>query len=538
MILGSILFASLALGAPTASPISIVPRPTSIEFGTGAFQVDSKTSIVAAPKARGTAKYLQSVLRPATGFDFEIKTKGAGGIQLVLDPKLTTLGEEGYLLVSNPKGVLISASTQTGLFYGVQTLRQLLPTEIFRASNQTTKWAVPAVTIEDSPRFGWRGAHLDVGRYFMPKEFVLKYIDLLAVHKMNMFHWHLTEDQGWRIEIKKYPRLTEVGAWRKDSMLTYSPETYSGKPHGGFYTQEDVREIVAYAAERHITVMPEIEMPGHAQAAIAAYPELGNTGKQLEVYTKWGVSNDVFNTEPKTIQFLQDVLTEVMELFPSKFIHIGGDECPKSQWKTSKSAQAKIKELGLKDEHELQSWFISQMDKFLTSKGRRLMGWSEILEGGLAPGATLMVWLGDDGALAASGSGHDVVMAQNAHTYYDHYQTDKRDTEPWAIGGNLPLEKAYAYEPILPQMSAEQAKHVLGVQSQCWTEYMPDEKRVEYMVFPRACAMSEIGWTQRDLRDYPDFSKRMDTHLQRLTNLDVNYRGRGNSYPYPLKYIK
>jgi hexosaminidase len=345
------------------------------------------------------------------------------------------------------------------------------------------------------------------------------------MHKLNSFHWHLTDDQGWRIEIKKYPKLTEVGAWRKDSMLVYSPEKYTGEPHGGFYTQDDIREVVAYAAKNHINVVPEIEMPGHAQAAIAAYPELGNLGEPLDVGVKWGVYENVFNVEDKTIQFLQDVLDEVMALFPGAFIHIGGDECPKKQWKDSPFAQAKMKKLGMPDEHALQSWFVGQMDDYIASKGRRLIGWSEILEGGLAPGAALMVWLGNEGAEQAVASGHDVVMAQTTHTYFDYYQVKDTSKEPHGIGGFLPIEQVYQYEPILPSFTPEQAKHVLGAQFQIWAEYIPNGRHAEYMAFPRACALSEVVWSPKEARNWEDFSSRLPANLERLRALDVNFYG-------------
>jgi hexosaminidase len=488
--------------------------------------VRQDTRIAAAPGLETIGSYLQDMIRPATGFQLPVVAKrGSNSIQLLLDSRLESLGKEGYRLSVSPKKVEIRASRPNGIFYGVQTLRQLLPPAVFRqALMPGVKWEIPGLEIEDHPRFAWRGGHLDVGRHFQPKEFILKYIDLLALHKMNVFHFHLTEDQGWRIEIKKYPKLTQVGAWRKDTMLTNRPPTFTGKPHGGFYSQEDIREIVAYAAARFITVVPEIEMPGHSQAAIAAYPELGNTGQQLEVATKWGVIENVYSVEDDTIRFLQDVLTEVLALFPSQFIHVGGDECPKKQWKESASAQAKIKQLGLKNEEELQSWFIQQMDQFLTAKGKRLVGWDEILEGGLAPGAAVMSWRGEAGGIHAAKLGHDVVMAPNTYTYFDYYQVKDRTGEPYAIGGFLPLDKVYSYEPIPAGLSADEAKHVLGAQFQIWTEYIPNPKQVEYMAYPRACALSEVVWSSKENRNFQDFNNRLSNHLERLKILDVNFR--------------
>lgn len=504
--------------------LSIIPQPVHVTELPGSFELTPKTVIAVTQETKGIGELLAARLKSGTGQSASVQTFAEGkAIRLKLDPSLARLGEEGYRLEVGPTEVTIQANKPAGVFYGVQTLLQLFPTSIYATGPKTA--SAPACVIEDYPRFKWRGGHLDVSRYFMPVDDVKKYIDLLAMHKMNTFHWHLTDDQGWRIEIKKYPKLTQIGSKRKDSMLVYSPAKYTGKPHEGFYTQEQIRDIVKYAAQRYVTVVPEIEMPGHATAAIAAYPELGNNpDKQLEVGTKWGVIETVFNTEDSTIKFLQDVLVEVMDLFPSQFIHIGGDECPKTEWKNSPKVQAKMKSLGLKDEHEMQSWFIRQMDQFLTSKGRRLIGWSEILEGGLAPNAGLMVWLGDDGALQAVGSGHDVVMAQTTHTYFDYYATRDTKNEPHGIGGFLPLEKVYSYEPILPKMTRDQAKNVLGCQFQLWTEYIPNFKHAEYMAFPRACALAEVAWSPRSARDFGSFSSRLTPHLERLKGLDVNFR--------------
>lgn len=502
---------------------AVVPQPLSMVASADTFTLNDKTIIVSTGP---TGRMLQSLLSPATGFALEVKGRGDKNAIHLKKVRSKDLGDEGYRLTVKGDRVEVEATTDAGLFYGAQTLRQLLPAPIYRkAKVEGVDWKVAGVKIEDKPRFKWRGSMLDTARYFMPKEFVMKYIDLLAMHKLNSFHWHLTDDQGWRIEIKKYPKLTEVGAWRNNTMTKYSPAEYTGKPHGGFYTQDDIREVVAYAKERHVTIVPEIEMPGHAQAAIAAYPWLGNDpSKQLEVATTWGVIENVFNVEDTTIQFLQDVITEVMDLFPGQFIHIGGDECPKTQWKASEKAQAKIKSLGLKDEHELQSWFIRQMDKFIDSKGRRLIGWSEILEGGLAEKAALMVWLGNDGAMTAVSSGHDIVMAQASHMYFDYYQSQDKAKEPWSIGGFIPLEKVYSYEPILPEMTEAQAKHVMGVQFQIWTEYISNGKHVEYMAFPRGCALSEVAWSSKENRSFDRFRKGLPSHLDRLTAFDVNYR--------------
>jgi hexosaminidase len=367
---------------------------------------------------------------------------------------------------------------------------------------------------------------VDVARHFMPKESLMEFIDTLALHKMNSLQLHLTDDQGWRVEIKKYPKLTEVGAWRKETLLghaRHTPRKFDGTPHGGFYTQEDIRELVAYAAERHVRLVPEIEMPGHAQAAIAAYPELGNTGEQLPVWTSWGVNENIFNADEKTIQFLQDVLEEVIALFPGEYIHIGGDEAVKGQWEQSEAVQARIKELGLSDEREMQAYFIGRMNDFLAERGRRLIGWDEILEGGLTKGATVMAWHGDEPAVRAAREGKDVVMAPTAYTYFDYYQGDKR-TEPLAIGGNLPLERVYAFDPIPKELTSQEARHILGAQGQLWTEYIATSEHLEYMAFPRACALSEVVWMPQDAREYDDFVARLGTHLERLETRSTNFR--------------
>jgi hexosaminidase len=524
---GMFLFTSIGLGA--ARKVSIVPKPVDITLGKGFFTLKPDTVIISQNKTYALARELSAVLRPATDYHLEVSKidRGQNSIVLGVSNNLKHLGAEGYRLKITPEQVRVQASTSRGIFYGIVTIRQLLPAEIFReAKVNGVEWVMPCVEIEDYPRFPWRGMHLDVGRYFMPKEFVKKYIDLISLHKMNVFHWHLTEDQGWRIEIKKHPKLTQVGAWRKETVaghLSKKPLKFDGIPHGGFYSQNDIREIVEYARRRNVTVMPEIEMPGHAQAAIASYPELGNTGKQLPVRTYWGVNENTLNVDESTILFMQDVLSEVLELFDGAFIHIGGDEAPKKQWMMNPKAQARIKELGLKDEHELQSYFIRRMDIFLASKGRRLIGWDEILEGGLAPGAAVMSWRGEQGGITAAQAGHDVVMAPTNYTYFDYYQGDPK-TEPLAIGGYLPLRKVYGYNPVPEGLTKEQAKHVLGAQGQVWTEYIPTPKKAEYMAFPRACALSEVVWTPLEKKDYADFINRLHTHLKRFDILDVNYR--------------
>ena len=530
------LEAQAGTGAAAPSPaIAVIPQPVKVTARAGHFPLTPRTVIWTDAASVEVGRQLARYLEPATGFTLALRSSGAppaGAIVLRRDAALRALGPEGYRLEVQPRGVTVRAAEAAGLFYGVQTIRQLLPPEIFReAPVPGIDWRMPAVSIEDQPRFAWRGSHLDVGRHFMPKEYVKKHIDLMALHKLNTFHWHLTEDQGWRLEIRKYPRLTEVGAWRKESLIGRQQAQrdttqwrFDGQPHGGFYTQADAHEIVAYAKARFITLVPEIEMPGHALAAIAAYPELGITGEQLEVGKRWGVYSDILNAEPSTIAFMQDVLTEVLEIFPGPYIHVGGDEADKAKWRTSPRIAARIRELNLKDEHELQSWFIRQMDTFLAARGRRLIGWDEILEGGLAPNAAVMSWRGTEGGIAAARAGHDVVMAPTSHTYLDFYQSRDTQREPIAIGGFLPLERVYSFDPMPAALEPQFAKHVLGGQAQLWTEYMKDPKKVEYMAFPRLTALAEAVWTPVARKDYADYRARLERHLARLAALDVNFR--------------
>lgn len=505
------------------SQINIVPKPTNLTIEKGTFTLNSQTTVFGSDQI---VRQVQNAIGSATGFPLRqsISIPDSNAIIFQSIRNQDQIPEEGYILAVNPSDITITASSESGFFYALQTLRQMLPAELNRKApiGSLRNVKIPCVTITDEPRFKWRGLMLDVARHFMPKDDVLKFIDLAAYHKLNTVHMHLTEDQGWRIEIKKYPKLTEVGAWRKETVVGRNTSEYDGKPHGGFYTQDDLREIVAYAKKQHINIVPEIDMPGHMQAAIASYPWL-STGKQVEVFTRWGVNDLVLNTKPETVQFCKDVLAEVLEIFPSEFIHIGGDECPKTQWKNDPYEQNKIKELGLKDEHELQSWFIRQMDDFLVKKGRRLIGWDEILEGGLAQNATVMSWRGVAGGVTAAGMGHDVVMSPTSHMYLDYYQGQPEE-EPLAIGGYLTLESVYSFNPVTSQIPADKAHHILGVQGNIWTEYIKDMKHVEYMAYPRACAVAEIGWTKQEDRNYREFLNRLDHHYPRLKALDVNFR--------------
>ncbi|MGF2413396.1 MAG: beta-N-acetylhexosaminidase, partial [Ferruginibacter sp.] len=442
-----------------------------------------------------------------------------------------------YTILVKQNSINIISMQEEGLFYGLQTLLQLLPYANYKPQTINTKLTIPQLSITDYPRFAYRGMHLDVARHFYPVAFIKKYIDYLAAYKFNTFHWHLTDDQGWRIEIKKYPLLTKVGGYRNGTITgRYPGKGNDSIYYGGFYTQQQIKEVVQYAAERYITVIPEIEMPGHASAAIAAYPQLscfpnestntGNTpwagtknGKQVQ--QTWGVFEDVFAPTEYTFNFLQDVLNEVMPLFPSQYIHIGGDECPKESWKRSAFCQQLIKDNNLKDEHGLQSYFIQRIEKYINSKGKKIIGWDEILEGGLAPNATVMSWRGEEGGIEAAKQNHDVIMTPGSHCYIDHSQSKNEDSV--TIGGYLPLEKVYSYEPIPAALNAEQAKHILGAQGNLWTEYIKNSSKVEYMIFPRMIALSEVLWSPKEKRNWPDFERRLPAVFERLDKQKINY---------------
>lgn len=510
---------------------ALIPRPNHVARRDGQFLLNSTTIVVAGKNATDAAEMLRGYLTPATGLLLprsvdETRNTTAGAIVLELDSRFGELGPEGYRLVVAEDCVRLRAAEPAGLFYAIQTLRQLLDPEIYRSAPISGKeWPICCVEIEDHPRFSWRGGMLDVGRYFMPPAFLRRFVDLLAMHKHNILHLHLTEDQGWRFPSRRYPRLTEVGSWRKETMVGHmgrgGPD---GTPHGGFYTTEDLRELVAYASRRFVTVVPEIDLPGHTRAAIAAYPWLGNTGEHLDVKTGWGIDSHVLNIGDETLAFSRDVLGELIEIFPSSFIHIGGDECPRSEWEESKTAQARAAELGLeKGVQGLQAWFTSQLGSFLSEHGRRLIGWDEILEGGLAPDATVMSWRGEEGGIIAARAGHDVVMTPEQWCYFNYYASDD-PREPLAHrSGCIPLESAYSYEPIPASLSPEDAVHVLGTEFAMWTEYAPDPATVEYLAFPRACAHAEVAWSTRD-KDWVGFQSRVAHHLHRLEALGINFR--------------
>ena len=523
-------FLSYTTFAQTENQYNLIPFPARFVGQNGQFSLSATTRVVTSPatdaSVKAVAQTFVNQVKAANGLALPVAAtspalaKGAH-IFLTLNKKLN-LGDEGYKLTVTPTRVLAEAATSKGLFYAAQTMRQLLPV------GQSTTATMPACAITDKPRFSYRGLHLDVSRNFMPVSFVKKYIDLLAMHKQNTFHWHLTDDQGWRIEIKKYPKLTQIGSKRAETVVGQYfqnyPQQFDGKPVGGFYTQDEIRDVVRYAQSRFVTIVPEIEMPGHALGALAAYPELGcEPTKNYQVATKWGVFDDVFCPSDKTFGFLQDVLTEVMTLFPGKYIHIGGDECPKTAWKKSAFCQELMKKNNLKDEHELQSYFIRRIEKFVTSKGRAIIGWDEILEGGLAPNATVMSWRGTEGGIAAAKQKHNVVMTPTGTCYMDYYQGNPA-TEPLAIGGYLPLDQVYAYEPMPTELTPAEQKYVLGVQGNIWTEYTPTPEAVEYMVYPRAIAIAELGWMQAGPHNFEDFAQRLKNHLPRLSG--VNYAKR------------
>ncbi|WP_289023957.1 beta-N-acetylhexosaminidase [uncultured Salegentibacter sp.] len=503
---------------------AIIPLPQKMETSKGVFIVDEHTKIQVSQDLRQEGRFLADYIEEVTGIAPEIKLNEKE-VERSISLKISTDfdRDEAYNLIVTHEKVVVEGASAKGVFYGVQTLKQLLPLQS-EIDAESAEIAIPAVTISDAPAFDYRGMHLDVARHMFPVDFIKKYIDLIAMHKMNTFHWHLTEDQGWRIEIKQYPKLTEIGSIRKETMIekNFDPYKGDGKEYGGYYTQEEVKDIVAYAAKRHVTVIPEIELPGHSRAVLAAYPELGNGTGPYEVATKWGVFKEILAPKEETFEFLENVLTEVMELFPSEYIHIGGDEAPKTEWEQSAQAQEVIKREGLKDEHELQSYFIRRIEKFLNENGRQIIGWDEILEGGLAPNATVMSWRGNQGGIEAAKQKHNVVMTPNTHLYFDHYQADP-ETEPLAIGGNSTVSHVYSFDPVPEELSAGEEKYILGAQANVWTEYMKDSDYVEYMVLPRMTALSEVVWTYPEERNWDEFKARLVEFKKLYDQMDLNY---------------
>ena len=524
-----------------AQNVNIIPKPVSAEVSKGNFTLSKSTVIVLTDEGeRNTADFFNDYLKRYYGFSLPIAKSATANYVRFGTLKFIKPGTEGkYRMLVSPHTVSIEGDTYQGTFYGMQTLIQLLPVPTNTSKTQTI--SIPCIGVEDYPRFSYRGMHLDVCRHFFPVDYVKKYIDYLALHKMNYFHWHLTDDQGWRIEIKKYPRLTQIGGYRNGTIIgRYPGKGNDNKPDGGFYTQEEIKDVVDYAAKRFITVVPEIEMPGHASAAIAAYPFLScfpeektkipdnmiskaskeATGKLVQ--ETWGVFDDVFCAgKDSTFQFLQDVIDEVVPLFPGQYFHAGGDECPKNNWKRCPNCQKRIKDDNLKDEHELQSYFIQRMEKYVNSKGKTLIGWDEILEGGLAPNAIVMSWRGEQGGIQAAKENHSVIMTPGGYVYLDHSQSKNEDSV--TIGGYTPLETTYNYEPIPKELPSDKWKFVLGAQGNLWTEYVSNPRKVEYMILPRASALSEVLWSPKEKRNFKDFEKRLPTQFKRYNLWKANY---------------
>lgn len=506
----------------------VIPMPHEIVAAQGSpFVLKSGVKILypeGNAQMQRNAELLAEYLKTATGKDFAVEAGTEGKNAIVLALGVDNKNPEAYELKVAGEGVTVKGATEAGVFYGIQTLRKSLPVAV------GANISLPAVDIKDAPRFAYRGAHFDTSRHFFTVDEVKTYIDMLALHNMNRMHWHFTEDQGWRIEIKKYPKLTEIGSKRSETVIGKNSGKYDGVPHEGFYTQEEAKEIVKYAAERFITVIPEIDIPGHMQAALAAYPELGCTGGPYEVWKMWGVSEDVLCIgNDQSLKFLEDVFAELIEIFPSEYIHIGGDECPKVRWAQCPKCQARIKQLGLKSdakhtkEERLQSYVISHVEKFLNEHGRQIIGWDEILEGGLAPNATVMSWRGEGGGIEAAKQHHDVIMTPNTYLYFDYYQSKDTDNEPLAIGGYLPVERVYSYEPMPKSLTPDEQKYIKGVQANLWTEYIPTFSHAQYMVLPRWAALAEVQWSAPEKKDYANFLSRLPRLIQWYDAEGYNY---------------
>lgn len=527
--LAAMAFLLPSTAAGQTADFNIIPRPQQVNVSNDApFTLSAKTVISLGTNSQDmkrNANMLASYIEQATGIRPAVgKSKNGTAIVLTIDK--TIANAEGYKLDADAKQIRIAGASAAGVFYGIQTLRKSLPL----VNGKASKVSIPAVHIADAPRFAYRGTHLDVSRHFVTADSVRQFIDMLALHNINRFHWHLTDDQGWRIEIKKYPLLTQIGSKRAQTVIGHNSGKYDGKPYSGFYTQKQIRDIVKYAADRYITIVPEIDLPGHMQAALAAYPDMGCTGGPYEVWQKWGVSDNVLCAgNDKTLTFIDNVLKEITQLFPSKYIHVGGDECPKTQWQKCPKCQARIKALNLeaKDGHSaeerLQSYIITHASNYLKSLGRNTIGWDEILEGGLAEGATVMSWRGESGGIAAAKQHHDVVMTPNSYLYFDYYQSPDKANEPLAIGGYLPLETVYSYEPMPKELTADEARHIIGVQANIWTEYMPTFKQMQYMALPRLAALSEVQWSQPALKDYTSFTNRLTEFTHMYDRLGYNY---------------
>ncbi|MDE7374833.1 MAG: beta-N-acetylhexosaminidase [Odoribacter sp.] len=508
------------VSAPYEVKLQLLPQPRQVAFDAGDFKLNSRTTLELNVGTGECGELLNSVISGIAGYELLPAENGGGGIRLAVDTAFRPGVPEAYRLRITPEHISLEANATVGLFYGVQTLGQLLSDRQFYREGKK-KWVLPVMTIEDEPAFSYRGLHLDVSRHFFPKDFVMKCLDLMSNYKLNRLHWHLTDAAGWRIEIKKYPELTERGAWRSQANYMdwwkgdrrYVTRDSAGA-YGGFYTQDDIREVVAYAAKRHITVIPEIEMPGHSEEVVSVYPQLGCYGKPYR-------NGELCIGNEKTFEFVENVLTEVMELFPSEYIHIGGDEASTSAWKKCSKCQKRMKDNRLKDEKELQSYMIHRVEKFLNAQGRKLIGWDEILDGGLAPEATVMSWRGESGGIKAARMGHDVIMTPGGYCYFDSYQADPR-TQPAAIGGFLPYLKVYSYHPVPEELTAEEGKHILGAQANVWAEYIPTTSHAEYMIFPRLLSLAEVVWSPREKKDAEDFKRRVACHIGWLKAKGVN----------------
>lgn len=516
---------------------SVIPYPNSLVSEEGSFVFNKKTKMICTlsldSASQEVVRNFSALLNNVAGLKTEcIVEEEKGEKNIVFFDLDTSIANEGYSLDIDPSKIIIKASSAAGFYYAVQSLKQLLPIAVYgdKESDSVEKWEVPCVHIDDAPRFSYRGMHLDVARHFFSVDEVKRYIDLLAMHKLNVFHWHLTDDQGWRIEIKKYPKLTEVGSIRKHTMVEKNFDQYDNTPYGGYYTQDQIRDIVNYAKERFITIIPEVDLPGHMVAALASYPSLGCTGGPYEVQGMWGVHPDVLCAgKEETYEFVTDVLSEVIELFPSRYIHIGGDECPKDRWKKCPLCQARIRKLGLKTDKEhtaeerLQSYFMTRVEKFLNENDRQIIGWDEILEGGAAPNATVMSWRGTDGGVQAAKLRHNVVMTPNTYLYFDYYQSEDTQTEPLAIGSYVPLERVYDFEPVPDTLDNDSKKYILGAQANLWTEYISDFKQVEYMLLPRLDALSEVQWTRPENKNWVNFLDRLQHNIQVYDLKGYNY---------------
>ncbi len=510
---------------------NVIPLPQEINIEERSPFILKRTTTIGYPKdndlLKASAEFLSEYIFETAGIRLKVKEAKDGDNMIILKTGFTHDNEEAYQINISENTIEIEGQSEKGVFYGVQTLRKsLLP------SFKEKKVIFPAGIISDYPRFGYRAAMLDVGRYFFPADFVKRFIDILALHNVNYFHWHLTDDQGWRLEIKKYPKLTEVGSIRKETLVGHlktDPHQFDNTPHGGFYTQEEIKDIVKYAEERNITIIPEIDLPGHMQAALAAYPQLGCTGGPYEVSTKWGIHKEVLCMgKESTYEFLKDVFSEVVELFPSKYIHIGGDECPKVRWEVCPDCQSKIKELGLKTDNErtaeqkLQSYAMSEIEKFLNDKGRQIIAWEEILDGGIAENPVVMAWLKEESGVEAARLGYDVIMAPHKEVYIDYYQSKDIENEPLAIGGYIPVERVYAFEPVSAELTKEEQKHIIGTQVNLWTEYISTPDYAEYMLLPRLAAISEVQWSDPKKKDFESFRNRLEKLFQFYDMYDYN----------------